>query len=294
MDFYNYCLWDRLTSNRELRIEEVEQMNKKIGFIGAGNMSSTIIGGLNNNFKDINNKIYVTNRSREKVESLCNKLKVNLCESNIDLAKTCDIIFLAVKPDIYGTVLKEISPYVTDEKLIISLAAGITINNVEGYFKRAMKVIRIMPNIAVTVGEGMIALSSSKSVTTEETNLVINLLSSIGRVDKIEEYMMDAVTTISGCSPAFISLFVEALADGSVLQGMPRDKAYIYAAQTLIGTGKMMLEKEIHPGALKDIVSSPGGVTIEGVYALEKRGFRSILMEAVEACERKIKLLNSK
>jgi len=269
-------------------------MDKKIGFIGAGNMSSTIARGLIKNFEDINNLIYITNRSREKAERLCNEVSIHLCESNIDLVKTCDVIFLGIKPDMYGRVLKEISPYVTDEKLIISLAAGITIDNVEGYFKRSMKIIRIMPNIAVTVGEGMIALSTSKSVTTDETDLTINLLSSIGRVDKIEEYMIDAVTTISGCSPAFIAMFVEALADGSVLQGMPRDKAYIYAAQTLVGTGKMMLEKGIHPGALKDIVSSPGGVTIEGVYTLEKRGFRSILMEAVEACERKIKLLKGK
>lgn len=269
-------------------------MDKRIGFIGAGNMSSTIIGGLIKNFEDINDLIYVTNRSKAKAENLCNKLKINVCESNIDLAKTCDIIFLGVKPDMYGKILKEISPHLTDGKLIISLAAGINISNIEGYFKQPMKIIRIMPNIAVTVGEGMIALSSSKSVTTEETDLAITLLSSIGRVDKIEEYMMDAVTTISGCSPAFIALFVEALADGSVLQGMPRDKAYIYAAQTLIGTGKMMLEKEIHPGALKDLVSSPGGVTIEGIYSLEKSGFRSIIMEAVEACGQKIKLLTGK
>ena len=269
-------------------------MDKKIGFIGAGNMSSTIIGGLIKNFKGMNNLIYVTNRSKEKAERLCNEVNINFCNSNVDLAKTCDVIFLGIKPDMYGVVLKEIAPYVTDEKLIISLAAGVTTNNVEGYFKRPMKIIRIMPNIAVTVGEGMIALTANKNVAEEEIDLATNLLSSIGKVDKIEEYMIDAVTTISGCSPAFIALFVEALADGSVLQGMPRDKAYIYAAQTLIGTGKMMLEKEIHPGALKDIVSSPGGVTIEGVYALEKRGFRSILMEAVEACERKIKLLNSK
>lgn len=269
-------------------------MDRKIGFIGAGNMSSTIIEGLISSFDGINKKIHVTNRSREKVESLCNKLNINLCESNADLAKICDIIFLAIKPDMYGKVLKEIAPYVNDDTLIISLAAGITIDTVEGYFKRPMKVIRIMPNIAVTVGEGMIALSTNKSVTKEETDLAIKLLSSTGKVDKIDEYMIDAVTTISGCAPAFISMFVEALADGSVLQGMPRDKAYMYAAQTLVGTGKMMLEKEMHPGALKDIVSSPGGVTIEGVYTLEKRGFRSILMEAVEACERKTKLVSGK
>lgn len=269
-------------------------MNKKIGFIGAGNMSSTIIGGLVNNFKDINNTIYVTNRSREKAERVCSKLNINLCESNVELVETCDIIFLGVKPNMYPTVLREISPYVTRDKLIISIAAAITIDSIEDYFKQPMKIIRIMPNVAVTVGEGMIALASNKNVTREEVDLAISLLSSIGRVDEIEESMIDAVTSISGCSPAFIAMFVEALADGSVLQGMPRDKAYVYAAQTLIGTGKMMLEKEIHPGELKDLVSSPAGVTMEGIYALEKRNFRSIIMEAVEACERKMKSLISK
>lgn len=269
-------------------------MKKKIGFIGAGNMASTIIDGLVNNFEGINNRIYVTNRSRNKVENLCQRLNTNLCESNADLAKTCDLIFLAIKPDMYPQVLTEIAPYVEDHAIIISLAAGITIDSIEDYFKRPMKIIRIMPNVPVTVGEGMIALSANKRVASEETNLVIELLSSIGKVDQIEEYMIDSVTTISGCAPAFIAMFVEALADGSVLHGMPRNKAYIYAAQTLIGTGKMMLEKEMHPGVLKDLVSSPGGVTIEGVRALEKSNFRNILIEVVEACERKMKSMDKK
>lgn len=269
-------------------------MDRKVGFIGAGTMSSTIINGLINNFKDINKTLYVTNRSSEKAKRLCSKHNINLCKSNIELVETCDVIFLGIKPDIYQSVLEEISSYVTSDKLIISIAASITIEDVEEYFKQPVKIIRIMPNIAVTVGEGMIALSGGKNVTKEEIDLVINLLGSIGTVDEIEEYMMDAATSISGCSPAFIAMFVEALADGSVLQGMPRDKAYNYLSQTLIGTGKMMLEKGIHPGELKDLVSSPKGVTIEGVYTLEKRGFRSILMEAVEACERKMKSLTDK
>lgn len=218
-------------------------MDKKIGFIGAGNMSSTIISGFVKNFEDINKEIYVTNRSKAKAEKLCKEENINLCEDNIELAKKCDIVFLGIKPHIYPQVLKEISPYITKDKLIVSIAAGITTDNIGEYFKESRKIIRIMPNVAVSVGEGMIALSSNKNVSRQEKDFIINLLSSIGRVDEIEESMMDSVTTISGCSPAFIAMFVEALADGSVLKGMPRDKAYIYAAQTLIGTGKMMLEK---------------------------------------------------
>lgn len=263
-------------------------MDKKIGFIGAGNMSTTIIRGLIENFKDLNKQIYISNRSKEKAESLSKEIFINYCESNIDLVNSCDVIFLAIKPYVYESVLKEISSYVGKDKLIISLAAGVTMDKVSSYFTHPIKLIRIMPNVAVNVGEGMIALSINENISIEERDFIVDLLSSVGRVDKIEENMMDAVTTISGCGPAFIAMFVEALADGSVLHGMPRDKAYIYAAQTLVGTGKMMLENGMHPGQIKDMVSSPKGITIEGVYALEKRGFRNILMETVEACYKKM------
>ncbi len=252
-------------------------------------MASTIINGLVNSFKDINNKIYVTDINKEKVEKLRDGLNINLCENNTELVKRCDIIFLAIKPNAYQSVLKEIKSYMNNEKLIISMMAGVTIDDIKQYFKQPVKIIRIMPNVGVTVNEGMIALNGGDNVTREEIDLAVELLSSIGRVDEIEEHLMDAVTNISGCSPAYIAMFVEALADGSVLRGMPRDKAYIYAAQTLIGTGKMILEKGIHPGELKDLVSSPAGVTIEGVYNLEKRGFRSIIMETMDICDKKMK-----
>lgn len=264
-------------------------MNRTIGFIGAGNMASTIIDGLVNSFEDIKNKIYVTDRIREKVEKLCEKHKINLCEDNAELAKKSDIIFLAVKPNVYQSVLKEINYHINSEKLIISMMAGITIDDINQYFKQSTKIIRIMPNVGVTVNEGMIALSGGDNVGREEIDIAVELLSSIGRVDEIEEHLMDVVTGISGCGPAYIAMFVEALADGSVLRGMPRDKAYMYAAQTLIGTGKMILEKGIHPGELKDLVSSPAGVTIEGVYNLEKRGFRNIIMETMDICDKKMK-----
>ena len=252
-------------------------------------MASTIIDGLVNSFEDIKNKIYVTDRIREKVEKLCEKHDINLCESNAELAKKCDIIFLAVKPNVHQSVLKEINSHINSEKLIISMMAGITTDDINQYFKQSTRIIRIMPNVGVTVNEGMIALSGGDNVGREEIDLAVELLSSIGRVDEIEEHLMDVVTGISGCGPAYIAMFVEALADGGVLRGMPRDKAYMYAAQTLIGTGKMILEKGIHPGELKDLVSSPAGVTIEGVYNLEKRGFRSIIMETMDICDKKMK-----
>lgn len=269
-------------------------MEKRIGFIGAGNMSSTIIRGLVKSFEGMNQSIYISNRTIKKAEELCNQVHINLCRTNVELAQNSDIIFLGVKPHMYDGVLREINSYVTGGQIIVSLAAGITTADIGQYFKEPMKIIRIMPNVPVSVGEGMIALSSNGNVTGEEIDFVVQLLSSVGKVDKIDEGLIDAVTTISGCSPAFIAMFVEALADGSVRKGMPRDKAYVYAAQTLIGTGKMILEKGLHPGELKDMVSSPGGVTIEGVYELEKRGFRNMMIEVVEACERKTKSMKSK
>ncbi len=266
-------------------------VDKRIGFIGAGNMAQTIINGLIRNYTGINEKIYISNRTRAKGESLRNKFNVNLCESNIELVKNCDIIFLCVKPDIYSFVLDEIKEYVNEHQLLISVIVGITLEDMGSHFLQPKKIIRTMPNVAVTVGEGMTAVTPNDRVEEEELNLAITLLSSIGKVDVIKESLMDVATSISGCSPAFVAMFVEALADGGVLQGMPRDKAYQYAAQTLIGTAKMILENEIHPGKLKDTVTSPGGVTIEGVSVLEKRGFRGIVIEAMEACGRKIKLL---
>lgn len=269
-------------------------MDKKIGFIGAGNISSTIICGLIDGFNDIHSKIYVTNPSTEKGENLAIKYKINFVKGNIELAKTCDIIFLGVKPNVYKIVLNEIAPYINKDKLIISIAAAITIGDVQGYFNQPQRVLRIMPNIGVTVGEGMIPMSCSPQVSDSDLALIISLLQTIGRVDLIDEAMMNAVTIISGCSPAFIALFVEALADGGVLQGMPREKTYQYVAQTLVGTGKLILEKEIHPGSLKDLVTSPGGVAIEGVYSLESQGFRSIVIKSLEACKEKLKILTKK
>lgn len=267
---------------------------KKIGFIGAGNMSSTIIGGLVSKFDQINDSIFVTNRSREKLVALCKEKGVNPLDTNIELVKECDVIVLGVKPDIYKIVLEEIEPFINEKKLIISIAAGITIGDIQEYFSKPQKIIRIMPNVAVSVGEGMLPMSSSPHATEEDITTATELFSSIGRVDVINESLMDAATCVSGCSPAFVAQLVEAMSDSGVLQGMPREKAYQYAAQTLVGTGLMILKQGIHPGSLKDMVTSPGGVTIEGVYSLEKSGFRGIVMEALEACNQKIKASSNK
>ncbi|MBM7613778.1 pyrroline-5-carboxylate reductase [Alkaliphilus hydrothermalis] len=263
-------------------------MEKKIGFIGVGKMAQTIVTGLVANFVGMNENIYISNRTLSKAEAFADEKQVNIWENNVELVKNCDIVFLSVKPDNYQEVLNEIKDFVEEHHILVSMAAGVSIADINHYFSTPKKIVRIMPNVAVAVGEGLTMATGSKEVSEDELNQVVDLLSSIGKVDVINEAMVDMVTTISGCSPAFIALFAEALADGAVLQGVPRDKAYQYAAQALIGTGKMLLEMQMHPGILKDSVTSPGGVTIQGVAALEKKGLRGTVIEAMEACGRMI------
>ncbi|WP_026477422.1 pyrroline-5-carboxylate reductase [Alkaliphilus transvaalensis] len=266
-------------------------MDKRIGFIGVGKMAQTIITGLVESFDGINELIFITNRTRSKGEIFSQEKRINLCDDNLALVNNSDVIFLSIKPDQYHGVLEEIKDFVRDDQIIVSMAAGIAIKDLENYFTSDKKILRIMPNVAVAVREGITVISQNKKVLDHELKLVVDLLNSIGKVDVIEEAMIDMVTTVSGCSPAFVAQFAEALADGAVLQGVPRDKAYQFAAQALLGTAKMLLELQLHPGELKDLVTSPGGVTVQGVATLEKLGFRGAVIEAMEACGRKIQEL---
>ncbi len=265
-------------------------MNKNIGFIGAGNMTYAIVNGFVSN-TDINEQIYVSNRTVDKARHLCDKFGVNYKINNIELVKCSDIIVLAVKPSVYEIVLSEIKSYITKDHIIVSLGAGISIKHIEGYFDIPVKVVRMMSNTTVFVGQGMTALSPNKNIDDEEMEIIIKLFDIIGKVDIISENLMNIVTAIGGSSPAFVYMFIEALADGGVLQGFPRDKAYKYAAQAVLGAAKMVLESEKHPGELKDLVCTPAGTTIEALYSLEKSNFRGTIMEAMSTCTAKAKRL---
>ncbi|SCZ00709.1 pyrroline-5-carboxylate reductase [Alkaliphilus peptidifermentans] len=269
-------------------------MNRKIGFIGAGNVATTIIEGLIDTYPQACNNVYISNRNKNKGRSLQKKLNINFCENNVDVIKACEVFFICVKPDNYLEVLKEIKSFISKDSLIISIAAGISIDYIQGILGTSFKIVRAMPNIAVSVRTGMTTISANNNVTEKELNLVMDIFNSIGLADVIDEDLIDVATIISSCSPAFVAMFIEALADGGVLQGMSRDKAYKYVAQSMMGTAKMIVDLEKHPGELKDLVSSPAGITIEGVYNLEKNGFRSIIMEAIEACNLKIKSLTDR
>lgn len=267
-------------------------MSYKIGFIGSGNMAFALINGFTYKDPNIKHNIYITDKSEEKSQYLTDQFNINICANNEELVSICDIIFLAVKPNIYPIVLKEISPLINDKKILISIAAGISIESIEKFFQSEIKLVRTMPNTPVFVLEGMTALTPNRFISKDEVDFVVGLFESVGKVDIIDESLMDIIPAISGSSPAYVYMFIEALADGAVLQGMSRDQAYTYASQAVLGAAKMVLETKLHPGDLKDKVCSPGGTTIEAVFSLEKSKFRGSIIEAMNACTDKAKSLS--
>lgn len=252
-------------------------------------MGGAIIKGLIDKFDGINENIFVSDRNLKKAEEISTTFGINRSLNNQELVRSTDIVILAVKPNIYGKVLEEIKDYVTKEHILVSIAAGISIDFIQSFFKKPIKIVRTMPNTPVFVGEGMTAITGNNEVIHEDLKMVLEIFRSIGKVDVIEEEMMEVIPAISGSSPAYVYMLIEAMGDGGVLQGLPREKAYKYAAQAVLGAAKMVLETEKHPGELKDQVCSPGGTTIEAVYALEKNCLRATIIEGMEACTVKAK-----
>lgn len=256
----------------------------KIGFIGAGNMSQAIIKGIISSNITKKENIFVSDKFLSILEKVKAGYGINIIEDNKEIVAKCDIVFLAVKPQFYNEVIKEISPFVKETTVIVTIAPGQTLKKLEETFDKKVKIVRTMPNTPAMVCEGMTAACANKKVTKDELDYICTLLNSIGKVEVIAEYMMDAVVGVSGSSPAYVYMFIEALADGAVMEGMPRDLAYKFAAQAVLGSAKMVLETGMHPGALKDMVCSPGGTTIEAVSILEKKGMRSSIIEAIRGC----------
>lgn len=262
-------------------------MNKKIGFIGCGNMGQAMIGGIVQSGITSPENIITSDMNESFLQGVKDKYGIQTSSDNNAVASFSDILILAVKPNIYEKVIKEVSSAVKQDVLIVTIAAGIGIDFVEKCFGRDMKVVRTMPNTPALVGEGMSALSKNNRVTEEELKEVISIFESFGKAEVIDEKLMDSIPAVSGSSPAYVFMFIEALADGAVLRGMPRDKAYKFAAQSVLGAAKMVLETGEHPGSLKDKVCSPGGTTIEAVYTLEMNNFRGTVISAMESCTKK-------
>jgi len=264
----------------------------KIGFIGLGNMATAMIGGMLKQGLVQPEDVLGADKMKAACDKIKSELNITVAIDNAGVAQNADVLFLAVKPIYMEEVIAEIRDFVTDRTLIVSIAAGKSLTFLKEKFGREdLKIVRCMPNTPALVLEGCTGVSASENVTDEELDTVLKLLRSFGRANVVPEYMMDAVVGVSGSAPAYVFLFIEAMADAAVAGGMPRAMAYEFAAQAVLGSAKMVLETGKHPAELKDMVCSPGGTTIDAVKVLEEKGFRAAVMDAMEACMEKSKRL---
>ncbi|WP_455822801.1 pyrroline-5-carboxylate reductase [Clostridium butyricum] len=264
-------------------------MIKKVGFIGCGNMGSSMVGGLIKSGFLKSEEIIVSTKTEASSKKLRDEFKVATTLDSKIVAKESETIILAVKPNMYKSVVEEIKSELTEDKLIITIAAGISIENMEEWLGDDLKIIRTMPNTPALVGQAMSAVCPNKNVSEEELKYCINIFESFGECEVLEEKYFDGFIAVAGSSPAYVFMFIEAMADGAVKLGIPRAKAYKMAAQSVLGSAKMVLETGKHPGELKDMVCSPAGTTIDAVVELEKLGFRNSVIQAMDKCAEKSK-----
>jgi pyrroline-5-carboxylate reductase len=267
-------------------------VNKVIGFIGSGNMGGAMIGGIIQSGLIDKTQIYVSDISEPALTRMKESYGVNITTDNTEVAKACDIIVLSVKPYLYPAVIVQIKDVVKEDVLIVVIAAGQSSAAVVKLFGRDIKVVKVMPNTPALVGEGMAAIAPTANVSKEETEEMMAIFNSFGKSEIVPEHLMDAVTAVSGSSPAYVYVFIEAMADAAVAEGMPRAQAYKFAAQSVLGSARMVLETGKHPGELKDMVCSPGGTTIAAVEMLEETGLRSSVMKAMKACADKSRAMS--
>lgn len=264
----------------------------KIGFIGLGNMAGAMIGGLLAKKLASPEDIVGSARTAATRDKIKAKFNVTTTDNNVQVAGIADILFLAVKPIFLADVIAEIRAAVREDALVVSIAAGRDLQFLKESFGRpGLKLIRCMPNTPALVLEGCTGVCAGEEVPPEDVDRVVTLMEAFGRASVVPERLMDAVVGVSGSSPAYVFLFIEAMADGAVAAGMPRKQAYEFAAQAVLGSAKMVLETGMHPGELKDMVCSPGGTTIRAVKVLEEKGMRAAVMDAMEACIEKSRSL---
>lgn len=271
-----------------MRSDKMSDTKITVGFIGCGNMGGAIAKAV---AKQKNAEILIAEPNKEQADRIKAELKCK-CLNGYDVCERADFIFLAIKPNLYSTVVQPLKDALDNnpDATIITIAAGISIDTLEKLIG-SRPIIRIMPNTPVTLGCGMIAYCKNELVTENNAEKFKALMSEAGRLDEISESLIDAESAVAGCGPAFVYMFIEALADGGVECGLPRDRAMIYAAETLKGASEMVLGTGKHPGQLKDEVCSPGGSTIEGVRALEAGAFRATVSNAVVSAYEKTKKL---
>ena len=258
----------------------------KIGFIGCGNMGGALARAVAGSGRA---EVLLYDKDTERASALAGEIGGS--SASFDAVAKCDYLFLGVKPNIINGVLGELSSVISNATVIISMAAGVAIEKITVGLGKGNPIIRIMPNTPAAYGCGMILYTASANVSSEQINAFNEFMQPAGVLDNIPESLIDAGSAVSGCGPAFVYMFIEAMADGGVAAGLPRDKAILYAAKTVLGAATTMLESGKHPGALKDAVCSPGGSTIEGVLTLESGGMRGVVSDAVLAAYEKTKKL---
>ena len=259
-------------------------MSLKLGFIGCGNMGKAMLSGVLESGKCVKADVLVSAKTEATREKIKSQFDIKVTADNKEVAEFADVLFLAVKPQYYAEVIDQIKDVVRDDTIVISIAPGKSLEWFDQAFGKQLKVIRTMPNTPAMVKEGMMGMCPNELVTDEETALVKDICDGFSETEIITENLMDVVTAVSGSSPAYVFMFIEAMADAAVAGGMPRQQAYKFAAQAVLGSAKMVLETGMHPGELKDMVCSPAGTTIQAVRVLEERGMRSSVIEAMMKC----------
>ena len=264
-----------------------EIMEGRIGLIGGGNMAAAIISGILKAGISVPERILAADVSEAAREKLKDTYGIMTTSDNQEAARFSEILFLAVKPHICGNVIPEIRDVLDSRTVVVSIAAGQTLEKLDSWFGKEVPIVRAMPNTPAMVGEGMTAFCCSRAVTEQQKEQVAKILNSFGKAEPLPEPLFNTVTAVSGSSPAYVYMFIEAMADGAVAGGMDRQTAYRFCAQAVLGSAKMVLDTGRHPGELKDMVCSPGGTTMEAVLALEEKGMRAAVESAVRACIRK-------
>ena len=266
-------------------------LKERIGFIGGGKMGEALVKGVLRAKLSSAGKIIVSDVDKKRCQILEKETGIKTTQENKKVTSGSDIIILAIKPNVMGDILEELKNDIAPKHLVVSIAAGIPLSFIESFLNKGCRAIRVMPNTPCLVGETAAGYALGKNATQDDGKLVGQILNAVGKSFLLEEKHLDAVTGLSGSGPAFIYMVIEALTDGGVKMGLPRDVSTTLAAQTAFGAAKMVLEAGMHIGELKDFVTSPGGTTIEGIHALEKGGIRNAMINAVEAATKKSKRL---
>lgn len=259
----------------------------KIGFIGLGNMATAMIGGILGTGLFKAEEIIGSAKTQATADKVAQKYGITTGTDNSETAKQADVLILAVKPVFFPEVIAEIKNVVDENKLVISIAAGKSIDWIEQEFGRPLRLIRCMPNTPAMVGEGCTCICLKEDASKADEELAVRIMNSFGKASILPERLIDAFIGVAGSAPAYVFMFIEAMADAAVLAGMPRKQAYEFAAQSVLGSAKMVIETGMHPGELKDMVCSPAGTTIEAVKVLEEKGMRAAIIDAIDACVNK-------